>query len=187
MNKFLIWGHTTSQQEIHLPNTEIEFSHVLDRYNMVGLPGCLGSIDCVHLIWNNCPVVIKSQCQGKEKFPTLAFQVVVSHTRKIMLCSQPFYGSVNDKTICRYDKTIRLMKKDEKYMNRQWHCYDKDGNIITNKGMYFICDGGYHHWKMLIPPYKHQPEGSDLSEWSENIESKRKDIECTFGIVKKDT
>ena len=111
MNKFLVWGYTTSQNDIHLPHTEEEFQHVLGRYEMVGLPGCIGSIDCVHLIWTNCPVVITSQCKGKEKFPTLAFQVVVSHTRKILSCSPAFYGSVNDKTICRYDKVVSLMKK----------------------------------------------------------------------------
>ena len=134
MNKFLFWGHTTSQLEIHLPQTEEEFWHVLGRYERVGLPGCIGSIDCVHLIWNNCPVVITAQCKGKEKFPTLAFQVVVSHTRKILSCSPAFYGSVNDKTICRYDNVVNMMKKDD-YVNKYWHSYDQEGNRITNKGL----------------------------------------------------
>ena len=124
---------------------------------MLGLPGCLGSIDCVHLVWNNCPVGITSQCKGKEKVPTLAFQVVVSHTRKILSCSQAFYGTVNDKTICRYDSVVKRMRKlNDLYGNKIWHCYDMNGNKIENKGVYFICDGGYHHWDIFIPPYKHQ-------------------------------
>ena len=76
---------------------------------MLGLPGCLGSIDCVHLVWNNCPVGITSQCKGKEKCPTVAFQVVVTHTRKIISKSQAFYGTVNDKTICHYDPVVKKL------------------------------------------------------------------------------
>ena len=81
LERFILWGQLTSQKEIHLPKTHHEFRHVLGQYEIVGLPGCLGSIDCVHLIWNNCPAGIVSQCKGKEKVPTLAFQVVVSHSR----------------------------------------------------------------------------------------------------------
>lgn len=52
-------------------------------------------------------------------------------------------------------------------------------------GLFLICDGGYHRWKTLIPPYKHQIEGTYEAKWSEHIESLRKDVECTFGILKK--
>ena len=36
-----------------------------------------------------------------------------------------------------------------------------------------------------MPPYKHQLKGSDTEKWSSNVESLRKDVECTFGILKK--
>ena len=52
-------------------------------------------------------------------------------------------------------------------------------------GPYFICDGGYHTWDILIAPYKNQLEGSGMKKWSAHIESARKDIECVFGILKK--
>ena len=58
--------------------------------------------------------------------------------------------------------------------------------VLKFKGAYFISDGGYHRWPCLISnPFKHQPEGTDLEVWSQNIESVWKDIECVFGILKK--
>ena len=34
-------------------------------------------------------------------------------------------------------------------------------------------------------PFKNQIDGSAESKWSKNLESVRKDVECTFGILKK--
>ena len=48
-----------------------------------------------------------------------------------------------------------------------------------------ICDGGYHKWQELIPPYKNQVDGTDQKRWSKWVESLRKDVECSFGIMKK--
>ena len=52
--------------------------------------------------------------------------------------------------------------------------------VLKLKGAYFISDGGYHPWPCLVNPFKHQPEGTDLEIWSQNIESVCKDIECVF-------
>ena len=71
------------------------------------MPGCVGSVDCVHLVWDKCPAGFLSQCRGKEKHATLAFQAVVSHTKKILALSQFFAGCTNDKAIARYDVAIR--------------------------------------------------------------------------------
>ena len=114
--KFIVWGHLTAMKEICLPNSPSEFRHILGQYEIGGLPGCLGSIDCVHLVWSNCPAAVLSQCKGKEKTPTVAFQVVVSHTRKILSKSQLFYGTINDKTICQYDDVVKQIKMRKVYI-----------------------------------------------------------------------
>ena len=47
------------------------------------------------------------------------------------------------------------------------------GDILETKqtGAYFICDGGYHLWETLIPPYKNQLEGTSMIEWSKHLET----------------
>ena len=58
------------------------------------------------------------------------------------------------------------------------------GDVINEVGgVYFICDGGYHKWHCMIPPFKHAGPTKRVM-WSEWVESTRKDVECCFGILK---
>ena len=51
--------------------------------------------------------------------------------------------------------------------------------------MYLICDGGYLQWLQLMCPYVNATAASAEGFYSSNLESRRKDVECTFGIMKK--
>jgi Plant transposon protein. len=116
----------------------------------------------------------------------LAFQVVCSHTKKILHVSQYFWGTYNDKTIARIDPVFKLFRDNDSVIKRmQWVTLCSDGTEKVHHGGYFICDGGYHKWACLMPPYKHQIPGSGLEKWSKQVESVRKDVECVFGILKK--
>ena len=54
---------------------------------------------------------------------------------------------------------------------------------VQYQGCYVIVDNGYLKWSVTIPPMKRSMKRSEIrfSEW---IESLRKDVECTFGILK---
>ena len=51
------------------------------------------------------------------------------------------------------------------------------------KGAYLITDGGYHLWRCCQPPIK-AAWNEDECHWSLRLESVRKNVECTFGILK---
>jgi hypothetical protein len=68
-------------------------------YEKMGLPGCIGSVDCTHIRWYKCPIALTHLCNGKEKYPTLAYEVTVDHHRRILATTSSFHGSRNDKTI----------------------------------------------------------------------------------------
>ena len=185
-NVFTKWGKGLAKTLIRFPANEAEMRHVVGLFERVGHPGCVGSVDCVHIVWDKCPAGFLSACKGKEKLPTLAFEVVVSHTKKILSVSQFFAGATNDKTIARFDDAIKKVRgKDELMRNLKWNAVDRKGEKTEQMGGYFVCDGGYHAWKELICPYKNQMEGCVEAKWSKNLESVRKDVECTFGILKK--
>ena len=184
--KFCIWGVVAAEEHIKLPSDDDSLAHVMGLYAKLGLPGCVGSVDCVHVIWDKCKAGLKSACKGKENDPTLAFEVVSSHTKRILSVSQYFFGATNDKTIARMDRAIVELRSKNTFLGKiKWRSFDRSGGVRENQGGYFICDGGYHNWECLIPPYKHQIEGSEEAEWSHHIESMRKDVECVFGILKK--
>ena len=158
---------------------------MINFYGILGLPGCIGSIDCVHIGWDCCPAGNRSDAAGAKGHPTLSFEVIVSHTRRILGVSRAFWGTWNDKTIVRYDETVKTIKQVDTYTRYQWRTYASDGSTIVHIGLYLICDGGYHKWLELIPPYKHQIDGTPEKRWSKWVESIRKDVECSFGIMKK--
>lgn len=61
---------------------------VKDTYAKMGFPGAIGSMDCTHIRWDKCPSNLQNVCRGKEKYPSLAFQVVVDHARRILAINQ---------------------------------------------------------------------------------------------------
>ena len=63
--------------------------------------------------------------------------------------------------------------------------YDKEGNVVSVRynGVYVIDDNGYLVWSCTFPPLS-VTNKIDETRWSRWVESMRKDVECTFGILK---
>ena len=55
------------------PKTQDEIDRVTRVYELKGLPGCIGLIDCVHILWENCPVMMCSLYQGMEGHPMVVY------------------------------------------------------------------------------------------------------------------
>lgn len=99
--KFVLSFSFLFQEEfIKIPEGD-DLKNVMEIYSKLGLPGCVGSIDATHLKWSMCPRTLTNICTGKESFPSIAYQVVVDHSRRILHISQGMYGSLNDITITR--------------------------------------------------------------------------------------
>jgi hypothetical protein len=82
------------------------------------------------------------------------------------------------------DEAVSNLKKGW-FKNVQWAYYDEHGFKRYAKGIYFICDGGYLRWPVLICPFKHESCSTQKGCFSSKLESVRKDVECAFGILKK--
>ena len=82
-----LMGETTARRAFHTfcQNFVKEFYHlyvfrpqgeklvkVMQVFAQMGLPGCIGSTDCVHF----SPIDIAQLCSGKEGYPTLAYYYV---------------------------------------------------------------------------------------------------------------
>ncbi len=53
-----------------------ELLPIARNYENVGLPGCCGSMDVVHVRWSQCPAGDLNRAKGKETYPSLAFECV---------------------------------------------------------------------------------------------------------------
>jgi hypothetical protein len=170
-------------EHIYMPSGE-DLTAVVSKYTRMGFPGCVGSTDCVHFYWDRCPHNVRHLFLGKEGKPTVAYSLIADHTRRIRSLTIGNPGARNDKSISQYDKSIQDIRGKRLYQDEVFHLYDEHGQLTPHYGLYLLCDGGYHKWRIMQCPNKNASEESAI-RWSQRIESVRKDAECTFGILKK--
>jgi hypothetical protein len=172
---------------IFMPQDDYTFQKVTEDYASRGLPGCVGSVDCVHIGWDRCPTQYKNMYTGKEGYPSVAYEVICTTRKFIQSVSCGHPGSRNDKHIAKTDPSVmQLMEKNGWLNSKAWHtsCGRGENGKKTFFGAYLICDGGYHAWPCLMFPSKNGMPNSPEMRWSKNLESVRKDIEGVFGILK---
>ena len=71
-------------QYIKLPETVEELRRISKAYEDRGFPGSVGSTDGVQITWAGCPYAYRKSFTGKEKYPTLGFNVTVGHDYRIL-------------------------------------------------------------------------------------------------------
>lgn len=185
-------------QFICFPSTAAEVAACVATYLKENLPGCMGSIDCVHIPWIKCLASVRSWFTGKEGVPTVAFQVcccnrakyicsqllqvIVDHNTRILSITNPHPGAHNDKTIASMDPLLTRIRTLSIFTTFAWTALSPSG-AATFLGVYLICDGGYHSWRIMQRCNVITSCAKHLRLFS-RIASARKDVECTFGRVK---
>lgn len=102
------------------PLTAGEVAEQVQIYQKLGMGGAIGSTDCTHFALGKCSSKISVLCTGKEGFPTLAYSMTSSHSRKIIFCSGGFFGSRNDKAISKHDGFIESIRTLPLYTQFEW-------------------------------------------------------------------
>ena len=73
--------------------------------------------------------------KGKEGYPTVAYNVTVDHSRRVMAVHGAFLGARNDKTIARTDPIVRVVRIHPMYLEHTFNMYDARGRQMTMSGM----------------------------------------------------
>ena len=169
---------------VKLPETEEEIRECMSEYTEAGFDGCIGSTDATHVVMEKCSVSLKNaHLGGKSSLTTRAFQITVNHKRQIISSTKGFPGRWNDKTIVRFDELAMCITKGTALQNVEFYLSDMNGNRSKYNGVWLLVDNGYLEWPTTIPPFKVTTIQSE-HRWSRWAESMRKDVECTYGILK---
>ena len=171
------------------PQSSEELKSCEKEYTMAGFPGCIGSTDASHVIIESCPYRLRQLHLGYKLAHTArTYNITVNHRRRILNTTFGHPARFNDKTLVMFDTLINDLKKGC-YNERHTFIlldYDCNGKVIEvkYKGCYVLVDNGYLQWSVTVPPMKHTSSRAEIrfSEW---LESLRKDVECTFGILKR--
>ena len=141
-----------------------------------GFPGMLGSIDCMHWAWKNCPVESQGQYKGHVNQPTIILEAVASQD---LWCWHVFFGmpgSHNDINVLHrsplFDNLAEVKAPEVNY-TINGHEY---------KMGYFLADGIYPSWGTIVKSIS-IPMGNKRRYFATAQEAARKDVERFFGVL----
>ena len=175
--------HVLYPKYVRYPKTAGEATTHMAEFVASGFPGCVGSSDCTHISTERCEYALRNQHIGqKSSGPTRSFRLTANHQRQILHTSSGGPGSWNDQTMVRHDEFVSGIYSGD-YLNDiefELHEYNNHRHVVKRKykGGFVIVDNGYLRWSVTVPPFK-VTNRIDEIRWS-----MRKDVECTFGILK---
>ncbi|XP_049990004.1 putative nuclease HARBI1, partial [Alexandromys fortis] len=156
--------------------TPADVERLLAKGAQRGFPGMLGSIDCMHWIWKNCPTAEHGQHMGHHKKATVILEAVADHELWIWHAFFGTAGSCNDLNVLENSHVF-----DDMVNGRSPPCnYQVNGNHY-NMG-YYLSDGIYPQWATLIQTERF-PGTRKKKVFAKAQEAVRKDVERAFGVL----
>lgn len=158
------------------PN-EDDLKRIISLNTARGFPGCLGSIDCQHWAWKNCPLAWAGQFRGKEKSSTMILEAIADGDLWIWHAFFGSPGSLNDINVL--DRSPTIGKIEAGHFPPSF-TYTVNGHARTLP--YYLADGIYPNWAIFVKTIK-DPTSPKQKAFSECQESVRKDVERAFGVL----
>ncbi|KAJ9537042.1 LOW QUALITY PROTEIN: hypothetical protein OSB04_029775 [Centaurea solstitialis] len=155
------------------PNKD-DLARLLSAADQRGFPGMIGSIDCMHWEWKNCPSAWAGQYTGRSGKPTIILEVVASYDLWIW---HAFFGtpsSLNDINVL-----YRSPVFDDILTGRAPKLY-RDGR--ENNRAYYLTDGIYPSWATFVKSITF-PTLQKHKLLAQHQESVKKDVERAFGVL----
>ncbi|XP_022681834.1 putative nuclease HARBI1 [Setaria italica] len=141
-----------------------------------GFPGMLGSIDCMHWRWKNCPSAWQGMYTGHVHEPTIILEAVADKDLWIWHAFFGMPGSHNDINVLhRSSLFARLAEGQAPKVN-----YTINNNEYTMG--YYLADGLYPSWATIVNSIP-EPQGSKKKYFATAQEACRKDVERAFGVL----
>ncbi|XP_071715302.1 uncharacterized protein [Rutidosis leptorrhynchoides] len=169
--------HLYSVKYMKRPNAH-DVQRLISKHEEIhGFPGMLGSIDCIHWGWKNCPVSWKGQfTRGDHVYPTIMLEAVASYDTWIRHSFFGPAGSNNDINVLNQLDLFNELLKD-----MSPPCNYTVNRLHFSRG-YNLADEIYSEWSTLVKSFKNtnDPKAKKFKRFQE---SARKDIERAFDIL----
>ena len=156
--------------------TDADIANILEENGNRGFPGCLGSLDCMHWEWKNCPTSHKGQYTGHHKVASLVLEAVATHDLWIWHAFFGMAGSNNDVNVLHASPLFNQV-----LAGKSRPCEFQVNGTQYHQG-YYLADGIYLSWPTLISSIK-IPQTKGEKNFCMRQESVRKDIERVFGVL----
>ncbi|XP_009120419.2 putative nuclease HARBI1 [Brassica rapa] len=156
--------------------TPEDLQRLLDIGEIRGFPGMIGSIDCMHWEWKNCPTAWKGQYTRGSGKPTIVLEAVASQDLWIWHAFFGPPGTLNDINVLDrspvFDDILQGRAPRVQYLVNG-HQYGLP---------YYLTDGIYPRWSTFIQSISN-PQSPEAQLFAKVQESTRKDVERAFGVL----
>ncbi|KAH9116034.1 hypothetical protein AeMF1_010004 [Aphanomyces euteiches] len=152
--------HVYGDSALRTPN-ESDLNRLLDEGLSHGFPGCIGSIDCMHWQWKNCPSAWKGMFQGKSGVATVVLEAIADHRGRFWHFNFGTPGALNDINSPRVIWSL---------------------NGLDYEYPYWLADGIYPDYACFLKTFP-RPGTRMQKLFASKQEAKRKDIERAFGVL----
>ena len=164
-----------SEEYLRSPNNN-DIARLLAVGQHRGFPGMLGSIDCMHWKWKNCPSKWKGQYIGHTRDPTIILEIVASYDLWIWHAFFGLPGSHNDINVLERSSVFsELAEGRAPPVN-----YSINGNNYSMG--YYLADGIYPSWATFVKTIP-APQDRKRQHFASAQEAVRKDVERAFGVL----
>ncbi|GKD55541.1 putative nuclease HARBI1, partial [Tanacetum coccineum] len=157
------------------PN-EDDLARLLNIGEQRGFPGMIGSIDCMHWQWKNCPTGWAGQYAGRSGKPTIILEAVASYDLWIWHAFFGTPGSCND---------INVLHRSPVFNDVLEGRAPKVSYVVNGnqKNMaYYLTDGIYPSWAAFVKSIS-SPQIRKHRLFAQHQEAVRKDVERAFGVL----
>jgi len=145
--------------------------------------GMVGSLDCMHTFWKNCPIAWQGSFKGAKKAPTIVLEGAADHHMWFWHVSCGHAGTNND---------INVMNKSalqRSFVNGAFSKVELDAQVVPCRiastdleKMFFLVDGMCPRYSRFVKAVA-QPVTEAEKRLTQFQESARKDIERAFGVL----
>ncbi|KAM0059439.1 putative harbinger transposase-derived protein [Helianthus debilis subsp. tardiflorus] len=164
-----------SAEYLRSPNTN-DITRLLAIADQRGFPGMLGSIDCMHWKWKNCPTAWKGMYIGHIREPTIILEAVASYDLWIWHAFFGMPGSLNDINVLERSSIFTELEQGRAPPVN----YTVNGHDYTMG--YYLADGIYPKCQTFVKTIP-SPRGDKNKHFAKAQESARKDVERAFSVL----
>ncbi|XP_062215061.1 uncharacterized protein LOC133915776 [Phragmites australis] len=136
----------------------------------------LGSIDCMHWRWKNCPTAWSGSFTGHVSAPTIILEAVASRDLWIWHAFFGMPGSLNDINVLHRSHFLNNLAAGEAPKVQ----YSINGHHYTMG--YYLADGIYSEWATFVKPIQ-SVVGRKRQHFVVQQAAARKDVEQAFGVL----
>ena len=159
------------------PPNQQEIEHILRSNEARGFPGMIGSIDCMHWEWANCPTGWHGMYKGHKGKPTMILEAVATKDLRIWHAFFGLPGSHNDINVLQRSPVFDDLANGRAPIVE----FTVNDNIYSIG--YYLADGIYPDWATLVKSIS-APVSNKQKIYAQRQESCRKDVERAFGVLR---